>query len=203
LTGLQAVRWLLKPAAWVACLGPAVWLLGGLLTGDLGADPVKTLTHTTGLSALVILFVTLAVTPVRRLSGWNAIVALRRPLGLFAFFYALLHFLIYAVFDHQLSVPAISADIVEHPWVLVGFSAFLILLVLAVTSPRAAVRWLGGKRWRRLHRAVYAAAILAVLHFLWLVKKDRFEPAIYATILGVLLLSRLVLRRPRRLRSPR
>jgi sulfoxide reductase heme-binding subunit YedZ len=203
LTGLQAVRWLLKPAAWVACLGPAVWLVGGLLTGDLGADPVKTLTHTTGLSALVILFVTLAVTPVRRLSGWNAIVALRRPLGLFAFFYALLHFLIYAVFDHQLSVPAISADIVEHPWVLVGFSAFLILLVLAVTSPRAAVRWLGGKRWRRLHRAVYAAAILAVLHFLWLVKKDRFEPAIYATILGVLLLSRLVLRRPRRLRSPR
>jgi sulfoxide reductase heme-binding subunit YedZ len=203
LTGLQAVRWLLKPAAWVACLGPAVWLVGGLLTGDLGADPVKTLTHTTGLSALVILFVTLAVTPVRRLSGWNAIVALRRPLGLFAFFYALLHFLIYAVFDHQLSVPAISADIVEHPWVLVGFSAFLILLVLAVTSPRAAVRWLGGKRWRRLHRAVYAAAILAVLHFLWLVKKDRFEPAIYATILGMLLLSRLVLRRPRRLRSPR
>jgi sulfoxide reductase heme-binding subunit YedZ len=189
--------------AWVACLGPAAWLVRGLLTGDLGADPVKTLTHTTGLSALVILLVTLAITPARRLSGWNPLVGLRRPLGLFAFFYALLHFLIYAVFDHQLSVPEITADIVEHPWVLVGFSAFLILLALAVTSPKAAVRWLGGKRWQRLHRAVYAAGILAVLHFLWLVKKDRFEPAVYATILGVLLISRLVLRRPVRLRSPR
>ncbi len=190
------VRWVLKPALWVACLAPAAWLIHGLVRQDLGADPVKTLTHTTGLSALVILLVTLAVTPVRRLLGQPVLIRLRRPLGLFAFFYATLHLAIYAVFDHRLSVADISADIVEHPWVLVGFLAFLILAVLAVTSPNAMVRRLG-RRWQRLHRLVYLAAALAVLHFFWLVKRDVSEPLVYATILAVLLASRLVLR-PRR-----
>jgi methionine sulfoxide reductase heme-binding subunit len=190
-TGPAVVRRLLKPVAWLACLGPAAWLLRGLLTADLGADPVKTLTHTTGLSALVILLVTLAVTPVRTLTGWAPLVLLRRPLGLFAFFYALLHFLVYAVFDHMLSPAAIGADIVEHPWVLVGFAAFLILLALAVTSPPRMVRRLGGRAWRRLHRLVYAAGILAVLHFLWLVKRDRTEPLLYGAVLAVLLLARI------------
>lgn len=190
------VRWVLKPALWVACLAPAAWLIHGLVRQDLGADPVKTLTHTTGLSALVILLVTLAVTPVRRLLGQPVLIRLRRPLGLFAFFYATLHLAIYAVFDHRLSVADISADIVEHPWVLVGFLAFLILAVLAVTSPNAMVRRLG-RRWQRLHRLVYLAAGLAVLHFFWLVKRDVSEPLVYATILAILLASRLVLR-PRR-----
>ncbi|MHB1327448.1 MAG: protein-methionine-sulfoxide reductase heme-binding subunit MsrQ [Gemmatimonadales bacterium] len=199
--GIAAVvRWVLKPAVWVACLSPAAWLVYGLVRQDLGADPVKTLTHTTGLSALVILLVTLAVTPVRRLLGKPALVRLRRPLGLFAFFYATLHLAIYAVFDHRLSVVEIGADIVEHPWVLVGFLAFLILAVLAVTSPNGMVKRLGGRRWQRLHRLVYVAAGLAVLHFFWLVKQDVSEPLIYAAVLAVLLVSRLALR-PRRHRS--
>jgi sulfoxide reductase heme-binding subunit YedZ len=191
----RLIRFGLKPIAWVACLAPAAWLVRGLLTADLGADPVKKLTHTTGLSALIILLVTLGVTPVRRLSGWNGVIKLRRLLGLFAFFYALIHLSIYAVFDHQLDVAEISADIVKHPWVLVGFSAFLTLLALAVTSPAAAVRRLGGKRWQRLHRGIYLAAGLGVLHFFWLVKKDVTEPLIYGSILAALLIVRLMLRR--------
>lgn len=194
MTETQLVRWVVKPLAWIGCLGPAAWLLRGILTGDLGADPIKTLTHTTGLSALVILLVTLSFTPVRRLTGWNGLIKARRLVGLFAFFYAVIHFSIYAVFDHELSAAEIGADIVEHPWVLVGFSAFLILLTLAVTSPTAMVRRLGGKRWRAIHRGIYLAAILAVLHFFWLVKKDTREPLTYGAILAVILATRLVAR---------
>lgn len=187
------VRWGLKPVAWVACLGPLAWLLRGVFTADLGADPVKTLTHTTGLSALVILLVTLAITPVRRVTGWAPLVRVRRLVGNFAFFYGLLHFLIYALFDHRLSPTEIGQDIAEHPWVLVGFSAFVILGILAATSPAAMVKKLGGLRWRRLHRLVYLAGAFAVLHFLWLVKRDLTEPLIYGCVLAVLLLSRVVL----------
>ncbi len=188
--------------AWVACLIPAAWLVAGLVRSDLGADPVKTLTHTTGLSALIILLVTLTITPARRLTGINGLVRLRRLLGLFAFFYAVVHFLIYAVFDHQLSVAEISEDIIEHPWVLVGFSALLILAALAVTSPAAAIRRMGGKRWQRLHRLVYLAAGLGVLHFFWLVKKDVSEPLRYAIILGLLLAARLIKTRSTRAAPP-
>jgi len=191
-TTTAIIRWGLKPLIWVACLGPAAWLVHGVLRADLGADPVKTLTHTTGLSALIILLVTLTVTPIRRLTGFNGLVRVRRLLGLFAFFYAVIHLLIYAVFDHRLNPAEIAADIVEHPWVLVGFSAFLILLVLAITSPLAMVRRLGGKRWQRLHRLIYVAAGLAVLHFLWLVKKDISEPLRYGAVLLVLLLARII-----------
>ncbi len=188
----RVIRWILKPVAWVACLGPAAWLVSGLVRGDLGADPVKTLTHTTGLSALIILLVTLSVSPARWLTGINGLVRLRRLLGLFVFFYAVIHFLIYAVFDHQLSVSDITADIAEHPWVLVGFSALVILTVLAITSPAAVIRRMGGKRWQRLHRLVYVAGGLAVLHFFWLVKKDVSEPLRYAAVLGLLLLTRVI-----------
>jgi sulfoxide reductase heme-binding subunit YedZ len=191
----QAIRWVLKPLAWIGCLGPAAWLVRAIFTGNLGADPIKTLTHTTGLSALVILLVTLSLTPIRRLTRWNGIIKVRRLVGLFAFFYASIHLSIYAVFDHRLSIPDIATDIAEHPWVLVGFAAFVILLVLAVTSPKAAVRRLGGKRWQRLHRAIYLAAGLAVLHFYWLVKKDVSEPLVYGAVLAGLLAIRLVLRR--------
>ena len=196
------VRRVLRPILWIACLAPAGWLVHGLIRQDLGADPVKTLTHPTGLSALVILLVTLAVTPVRRLLDQPALIRLRRPLGLFAFFYATLHLAIYAVFDHRLSVAEIGADIIEHPWVLVGFLAFLILALLAATSPVAMVRRLG-RRWQRLHRLVYLAAGLAVLHFFWLVKWDASEPLVYAAVLAVLLISRLIVRpRNRRSASP-
>lgn len=179
-------------------MAPGAWLVAGILRGDLGADPVKTLTHTTGLSALVILLVTLANTPVRRLLGLPALVRLRRLTGLFAFAYALTHLAIYAVFDHRLSVGAIAADIVEHPWVLVGFAAFVILLALAATSPPPVVRRLGGLRWQRLHNAIYLAGVLAVLHFYWLVKADVREPLVYGLVLVVLLAARW---RPRKGRA--
>jgi sulfoxide reductase heme-binding subunit YedZ len=192
-------RVLLKSLLWLGCLLPAGWLVRGLASGDLGADPVKTLTHTTGLTALVILLLTLAITPVRRFTASTALGPLRRPFGLFAFAYATVHFLIYALFDHRLQVAEIAADIAEHPWVLVGFAAFLILLVLAVTSPAVAVRRLGGRRWTRLHRLVYLAALLAVLHFYWLVKKDTREPLRYGGILAALLAARAI---PRRTRAP-
>jgi len=194
----QVVRWILKPAVWAGCVAPAVWLIAGVVRADLGADPVKTLTHTTGLSALTILLVTLAVSPVRWVTGINGLVRLRRPLGLFSFFYAVVHFLIYAVFDHQLSVADITADVVEHPWVLAGFAALVILALLAATSPAAAVRRLGGKRWQRLHRLVYLAGGLAVLHFFWLVKKDVSEPLRYAAILALLLGVRILRHRGNR-----
>ena len=196
------IRWVLKPVAWVGCLVPAAWLITGLVQSDLGPDPVKTLTHTTGLSALIILLVTLTITPARWLTGMNGLVRLRRLLGLFAFFYAVVHFLIYAVFDHQLSVAEISEDIVKHPWVLIGFSALLILTALAITSPAAAIRRLGGKRWQRLHRFVYLAAGLGVLHFFWLVKKDLTEPLRYGVILGVLLAARVIRARATRVTPP-
>lgn len=194
----QVVRWILKPAVWAGCVAPAAWLIAGVVRADLGADPVKTLTHTTGLSALTILLVTLAVSPVRWVTGINGLVRLRRPLGLFSFFYAVVHFLIYAVFDHQLSVADITADVVEHPWVLAGFAALVILALLAATSPAAAVRRLGGKRWQRLHRLVYLAGGLAVLHFFWLVKKDVSEPLRYAAILALLLGVRILRHRGNR-----
>ncbi len=192
MTDGQVVRKILKPLVWIGCLAPAAWLVRGIVIGDLGADPVKTLTHTTGLSALTILLVTLGVTPVRRLLSRPSLVLLRRPLGLFAWSYAVVHFLIYAVFDHRLSVPEISEDVAKHPWVLVGFSALLLLTTLAVTSPAAAIRRLGARRWNRLHRLVYLAATLVILHFLWLVKRDVTEPVRYGVILGVLLLARAI-----------
>ena len=202
MTGTQWVIRVVKPAAWVACLGPAAWLLAALwvtfrgptgpLDWDLGVDPVKTLQHTTGLSALVMLLVTLSITPLRRLTGWNPVIKLRRLIGLFAFAYALIHLTIYAVFDQELSAAKIATDIVKHPWVLVGFAAFLILLALAVTSPSAALRKLGGKRWRALHRLIYAAGLLGVLHFILLVKKDIREPLTYGAVFLALMAFRLV-----------
>ncbi len=193
------VRRALKPLLWIGALVPAAWLVRGLLAMDLGADPVKTLTHTTGLTALIILFLTLTVTPIRRVTGFDALISLRRPLGLFAFGYATVHLLVYAVFDHRLDVAEILDDILEHPWVLVGFAAFLILLILAATSPPPVIRRLGGRRWTRLHRLIYPAAGLAVLHFFWLVKKDTREPILYGAILLVILGARWLPRPTRRI----
>ena len=190
----------LKPSIWLACLGPAAWLVQHAVSGNLGVDPVKTIQHTTGLSALVILLCALGVTPLRRLPGLNPLIRVRRLVGLFAAFYALLHFLSYVIFDQEFSAANIAKDVVKHPWVLVGFSAFLILLLLAATSPLAMVRRLGGKRWQAIHRLVYGAAVLGVLHFLWLVKKDTREPLTYGAILLGLFAARLIprLRRARR-----
>ncbi len=190
MTGGQWVRRVLKPTIWLAASGPSVWLLWCFFSGDLGHDPVKTITWTTGLSALILLLCTLAIRPLRALSGWQGLVLARRLVGLWAYWYALLHFLTYALFDREFSLAGIGEDIAKRPWITVGFSAFLILTVLASTSPKRALRALGGARWRSLHRLVYVAAVLGFFHFLWLVKLDTREPMVYGLILLVLLVVR-------------
>jgi sulfoxide reductase heme-binding subunit YedZ len=167
-------------------------------------DEVKFMQHVTGDTVLTCLMLTLTVTPLRRLTGWNEIIRVRRLIGLTAFWYACLHLTTYLVFDQSLSMEEILKDIVKHPWVLVGFTAFLCLVPLAITSTTGWVRRLGGKRWQRLHRLVYVAAAAGVLHYFWLVKKDVQAPLVYGVVLLALLGSRVWLARggARARRSP-
>ena len=169
---------------------PLVQLAVGALRDDLGADPIKTVTHTTGLWTLRLLLATLAVTPLRRLFGWAQIAPYRRTLGLLAFSYVSVHLLTYAVLDLWGAWDTLLEDIAKRPYITVGFAGFLMLLPLAITSTRAWIRRLG-KRWVQLHRLVYAAGMAGCLHFLWLVKKDVREPLIYAGVLAALLGVRL------------
>ena len=169
---------------------PLAALVVGAITGGLGANPVETITHVTGEWGLRLLILTLAVTPVRRLLGWNALAPFRRTFGLLAFGYAALHFATYLALDLSFDFGALAEDVAERPYITVGFTTFLLLVPLAATSTRAAVRRLG-RRWVTLHRLVYAAGVGAVVHFLWLVKADLREPLIYAAIVGVLLAARV------------
>ena len=161
----------------------------GALTDGLGANPIEKITHRTGWWALVLLTVTLSVSPVRRLTGKPNLVRYRRLLGLFAFFYATLHFLTYLVLDQFFGWSFILEDIAERPFITVGFAAWLILLTLAVTSTTGWIRRLR-KNWQRLHRMVYAAALAGGVHFLWKVKADTREPLVFLAIISVLLLLR-------------
>lgn len=161
------------------------------LGGDLGADPIKTVTHATGLWTLRFLLATLAVTPLRRLGGFAQIAPYRRTFGLLAFTYASLHFLTYAVLDLWGQWDTLLEDIAKRPYITVGFTGFVLLVPLAVTSTRAWIRRLG-RRWVQLHRLVYAAGVAGCVHFLWLVKKDVREPLVYAAILGALFAARAV-----------
>jgi sulfoxide reductase heme-binding subunit YedZ len=179
----------LKPAAWVGALAPLAWTVVDGATGGLGADPIREVTLRTGLTTLTLLMCTLAVTPLRRLTGWNPLVQVRRTLGLFAFFYACIHFSIY-LFDQGFDGSFIVADVVKHPWVTVGFTALLLLVPLALTSTQRSIRRLG-KRWTKLHRLVYLCAGLGVVHFYWLVKRDVRQPLIFAAIWVGLMLFRL------------
>jgi sulfoxide reductase heme-binding subunit YedZ len=180
-----------KPALYLAAIVPGAWAVAALATGQVDGDQVKYLQHVTGTTVLVTLCLTLAVTPLRRLTGWNEIVRTRRLLGLTAFWYALLHFLTYVVFDQSLSPADIAEDVGKHPWVLVGFSSFLLLIPLAVTSTTGWVRRLGGRRWAQLHRLIYPAAVGGVLHYLWLVKKDVRTPLWFAVVLAGLFAARV------------
>lgn len=180
---------LAKPFVVLAGLYPAGWLAWGVFMRPdwLGANPAETILHTTGDWCLHFLLITLAVTPFRRLSGWNWPIRFRRMLGLFAFFYGVVHLSAYVAFDQYFDVAAIVKDVWKRPFITVGFAALLLMTPLAVTSTKGWIRRMGGQAWNRLHQAIYAIAILGVVHYWWLVKRDITWPAIYAAILAVLL----------------
>jgi sulfoxide reductase heme-binding subunit YedZ len=159
------------------------------MIGDLGGNPVERVTDVTGQWGLRLLLLTLAMTPLRHLTGWTGWIGFRRMLGLFAFLYVTLHFVTWAWLDQELRWGSMLADIARRPYVTVGFAAWLLLVPLALTSTRGMMRRMG-RRWRILHRAVYGIAVLGVVHFFWLVKADLLEPVIYAALLSLLLLLR-------------
>ena len=181
---LRQMAWI-KALAFVSALLPLARLFVLGWQDNLGANPVEFVTHSTGFWALTMLMITLSMTPIRLLTGMTWQIRLRRMAGLFMFFYACLHFLTYVWLDHWFAWGEIGKDIIKHPYVLVGFSALLFTIPLAVTSNRAMIIRLG-ERWKKLHRLVYPIAILGVLHFWWLVKKDIREPLIYALVLALL-----------------
>jgi sulfoxide reductase heme-binding subunit YedZ len=199
MTRVALITRVVKPALYVVAIVPFAYLALRLGTGSVEGDQVKFLQHVTGDTVLACLLLTLSVTPIRRLTGWNELIRVRRLIGLTAFWYALIHFLSYLLFDQSLSVPDIAADIAKHPWVLLGFTAFLMLLPLAITSTKGWVRRLGGKRWQRLHRLVYLATAAGLIHYFWLVKKDVTDPIYWAVALLALLALRLLKRPARRL----
>lgn len=175
-----------------ASLGPLAWLAWAAWAHRLGANPISTITLETGTWTLRFLVITLAVTPVRRLTGWNDIIRFRRMLGLFAFFYGSLHLLTYVWLDQFFDWHSIVKDVAKRPFITAGATAFLLMVPLAATSTAGMIRRLGGRAWRRLHRLVYVSAALGVLHYWWLVKADIRRPRAYAVVLAVLLGSRLL-----------
>jgi sulfoxide reductase heme-binding subunit YedZ len=181
----------MKVGVFAACLLPLAILGWQAVTHHLGANPIDEITDQTGTWTLRLLLITLAVTPARRLTGWNRLIQLRRMLGLFAFFYAGLHFMTYLWLDQFFAWEDIVTDVMERPFITVGFASFVLLVPLAVTSTRAMIRRLGGKWWQRLHRLVYITASGGVIHYLWLVKADTQLPLIYGGVLALLLAYRL------------
>ncbi|MBS1185403.1 MAG: sulfoxide reductase heme-binding subunit YedZ [Proteobacteria bacterium] len=181
-----------NPKFWLAllCVLPLLRLLALGVSGGLGANPIEFITRSTGTWTLVGLLVTLSITPLRRLTGRADLVRFRRMLGLFAFFYACLHFVTYIWLDQFFDAAAIARDIVKRPFITVGFTAFVLLIPLAATSTHAMMHRLG-RRWQQLHRLIYPIAMLGVIHFLWLVKKDLTEPLIFGAVLALLLVLRL------------
>ncbi len=179
-----------KPLLFLVCLLPLERLIYLAMNDGLGANPIEFITRSTGTWTLAGLLLTLAVTPLRRLTGRNELIRLRRMLGLFAFFYASLHFTTYLWLDQFFDLAGIVKDIYKRPFITVGFTAFVLLIPLAATSTQGMMRRLG-RRWQQLHRLVYLIACLGVLHYLWLVKKDMTQPLIYGLILVMLLLARL------------
>jgi sulfoxide reductase heme-binding subunit YedZ len=195
----RTIRWILKPLVFLLCLLPAVWLLAGVLespVAPLGANPIEKIQDTLGIWGLRLLIATLAVTPLRELSGWARVLGFRRMLGLFAFAYIAAHFLFYVLVDQGLDWRLWIEDIAKRPYITVGFTAFVLLVPLAATSTKRAMRRMG-RRWQRLHRLVYPAAILGCTHFYWQVKADIREPLVYIVLLAVLLGWRVHRRRRR------
>ena len=205
----RLIRWVLKPIVFTAGLIPAAYIIWAALHGGLGADPLKQITHETGDWTLRFIVATIAITPLRRVSGWNGAVRFRRMIGLYAFFYGTLHFLIYVIADRFAGLDfqdgflawstagALAAsiwdDIYKRPYITVGFTAFVAMMPLAATSTTGWIRRMGGRNWRRLHRLIYLTGVAGVIHYWWLVKADIGRPAIYATLVALLLGYRVAL----------
>ena len=185
----------LKAALFLTSLYPLLRLVWYAYTDQLSANPIEFITRSLGTWTLVFLLITLSITPLRKLSGWSWLIKLRRMAGLFAFFYASLHFTTYIWLDQFFDLSSVYADVIKRPFITIGFAAFLMLIPLAITSTNAMMKKLGGKRWQLLHRLIYLIAIFAVLHYWWLVKKDVTQPFIYAAVLSVLLGYRVLIHR--------
>jgi sulfoxide reductase heme-binding subunit YedZ len=190
-----------KVVLFAAALVPAALLVRGIFTGDLGVNPAETIQLETGRWTFKFLLLTLAVTPIRRLTGWNVVIRFRRMLGLFAFFYGSLHFASYWAFDLVFAVGRLFADIAKRPFILMGFLAWLAMLPLALTSTRGSIRRLG-RNWARLHMLIYAAAVCAAIHFAWKVKVFTGDPVYYAAVVAVLLGFRLAWAVRKKLQQP-
>jgi len=184
---------MIKGLLFLASLGPLAWLALNGYAENLGANPIEVITRTTGTWTLVFLLITLSITPLRKFSGWHWLIRLRRMFGLFAFFYACLHFTTYIWLDQFFDLGDIARDIPKRPFITLGFLSFVLLVPLALTSSSAMIRRLG-KGWQQLHRLVYVIAIGGVIHFYWQVKADTTQPLIYGAILTLLLASRLLLK---------
>ena len=182
---------ILKAFVFMACLSPLGLLAYDAFRDNLGANPIEVITRSLGTWTLIFLFITLGVTPLRKISGWNELIKFRRMFGLFAFFYACFHFTTYIWLDQFFDLQGIVKDVIKRPFITVGFASFVSLIPLAITSTRGMIRRLG-KRWQRLHRAVYFIAIGGVVHYFWLVKADTSQPLLYGAILTLLLSIRAV-----------
>jgi sulfoxide reductase heme-binding subunit YedZ len=182
---------LAKPSAFLAALAPFGWLVFRTLTGRLSVNPIEDIELTTGIWTLRLLILTLAVTPLRRLTGWNRVIQYRRMLGLFAFFYASLHFLTYLVFDQVFDLSLVLKDVAKRPFITMGFTAFVLMIPLAITSTKGWIRRLG-RRWQLLHRLIYVSGIAASVHYLWKVKVAIGSPIYYALVVAILLGFRVV-----------
>ena len=189
---LRQIRLIWKPIIFLLCLLPAALVLtdGLEITGRLGANPIEEIQDRFGNWALRFILITLTVTPLRRLTAWNWLIRYRRMFGLFTFFYVLMHFLTWLFLDQGLLLSAIAEDLIERPFITIGFAAFLLLIAMAVTSTNNMRRRLG-RRWQKLHYSAYAVGLLGVWHYWWQVKKDITEPLVYAVILAALLAIRI------------
>jgi len=184
--------WISKPAVFVVCLVPMVWLVWDTFAGNLSANPIEDIRNRTGIWTLRFLMITLSVTPLRRIIGWPSLIRFRRMLGLFAFFYAFVHFITYIWLDQAFAWDEIVKDMIsKRPFILSGVASFVLLIPLAITSTKKWIGRLGGKRWQMIHRLIYLSAVVGVLHYYWRVKLDIARPLAYGAVLAVLLGLRL------------
>ncbi|MDH5387791.1 MAG: sulfoxide reductase heme-binding subunit YedZ [Gammaproteobacteria bacterium] len=190
----SAVSYVIKPVLFIICLVPLVWLVWGAINDTLGANPVEVMTRETGEWVLRFLLITLSITPARKILNLPWLIKLRRMLGLFVFFYAVMHFITYIWFDQYFNWSEIVKDVVKRPFITIGFAAFVLLIPLALTSNKIMIRRLK-KNWLVLHKLIYVIAVLGVLHFTWLVKADYLQPVVYFLILLLLLVYRTYIQR--------